>query len=225
MARERFGLELAVGLVPVSALRAAGHQVLVARHQISANAVQAVFRGDGLDVAEGWVKNGDHALSSSGEETADFSGLECRWRQVESTQGETIALLVSATSRDLAERSSLYAEVINLIEAAYGSDARPVRAEALHLARSPRALSAERNVRTFGAGPLGQSLSLPGPPALRPDRGGVAVLSAPRDRRCAVASLQERCGGQHGLPQVRRHGAASPQRHRRRSESSYAKPA
>ena len=157
MARERFGLELAVGLVPVSALREAGHQVLVARHRLSATAEQAVFRGKGLDVAEGWVKKGEHALNGSGDEAADFSGLECRWREVESARGETIALLVSATSRDLAERSELYAEVIDLIESAYGADARPVRAEALRLARSPKALGAERNVRTFGQGTIART--------------------------------------------------------------------
>jgi hypothetical protein len=59
-----------------------------------------LFDGDGLEYAEGLIKGIDTAakyiLPADREPTgiADFSGYTCRWQDIPSSKGETIALIV-----------------------------------------------------------------------------------------------------------------------------------
>jgi hypothetical protein len=98
-----YGLDLRVGIVPVSVIRAAGHAVKVARVRVSDYYVQAAFSGGGLAYAEALLKDEAAGATYRFDEltenhAADFSGLECRWQQIPSPHGETVALLVLATT-------------------------------------------------------------------------------------------------------------------------------
>ncbi|MGM0744215.1 DUF3095 family protein [Rhodohalobacter sp.] len=55
-ATENFNLNLAAGVIPVSELYEAGHNVLLAKFQTLEHVSQASFMGDGVLVAEKWVK-------------------------------------------------------------------------------------------------------------------------------------------------------------------------
>ncbi|MEM0962440.1 MAG: DUF3095 domain-containing protein [Bacteroidota bacterium] len=146
----RLDLPLRVGAVPLADVRAAGHEVAVARYQASEHYAQALFWGTGLAWAEDQVKDpttADH-YASRAIPTADedpYDGLECRWRDVESEQGETVSLLIEAVGEGQAET---YTEVLDAIGAVYDDErAHPVSIDRLRLALGPGKLSPEARLR------------------------------------------------------------------------------
>lgn len=151
LARDAFALRLRVGLVPMSRIRADGHQVLVACHQPNAHYRQAMFLGDGLGHAERLIKDPNagnpHLVPDDGSIPArgDFTGFECRWNEIASPHEEIISLLVQARSADLARQEAVYGEVLREIQAIYGDDAtcHPLRPDLLTLSSSPRTLATE----------------------------------------------------------------------------------
>jgi len=161
MAREVYGLDFRVGIVPVTDIRRAGFDVLVARYHVSENFTQAVFTGWGLQYVEECIKNPElsstYCLSSDDAEAeADFSGLECRWKNVPSAHGEIVSLIVQATMQTAEERNNVYRNVITKVSDIYGSDTlcHPVQAELLDSALTERRLSGESNIRSYNKGTL-----------------------------------------------------------------------
>jgi len=57
MAKNNFGLDLRIGMVAMSDIEAAGHQIFVGKYQPSAHFQQAMFQGDGLGHAESLIKD------------------------------------------------------------------------------------------------------------------------------------------------------------------------
>ena len=150
-ARERVGLELRVGAVPLADVRAAGHEVAVARYRASEHYSQALFRGTGLAWAEDQVKDPEtadrYACRAEPPETAGdpYEGLECRWQDVQSPRGETVSLLIQAVGAD---RDETYREVLAAVGEIYGEDsAHPVALDRLRLSASPAKLGPEVRLR------------------------------------------------------------------------------
>ncbi|CAA7626448.1 DUF3095 family protein [Magnetospirillum sp. UT-4] len=86
---------LRVGLVPVAALEAEGHQVLVALHDFGNCNVFGQFLGSGAGVAESWIKAGGrwHVAPAPGP-IPGLEGLSCRWRPVPARRGAIMCLIV-----------------------------------------------------------------------------------------------------------------------------------
>ena len=63
LAEDCYGLDLRVGIVPMTAVLDAGLKVKVARYQVSANYTQAVVTGGGLSYAEDLLKDRVKGLS------------------------------------------------------------------------------------------------------------------------------------------------------------------
>lgn len=78
--REDLALAMRVALVPVTAIRAQGLDVRVARYGPSANLSYAMFAGGGVGWAEAAMKRGEFAIppAPSGAQP-DLSGLSCRF--------------------------------------------------------------------------------------------------------------------------------------------------
>jgi len=156
MAREEFGFQFTVGLMPVGDLRAQGAPVLVSRFRLSEIIEQAVFMGSGLHLAEEQVKanpEGSYGIPEDAPTDADFSGLECRWENVPSRKDEIVALLVQATGPSLDAHAAVYEEVIQTFRAIYGeSESRPLVHGQLELSARPSRLSIEQRVRAHGRG-------------------------------------------------------------------------
>lgn len=153
MARKRFGLQLRIGVVAPSDIRAAGEQVRVGKYQPHAQYTQAMFHGSGLRYAEALIKGGDerYLLAAGGEigSGAWFDGFECRWNEIPSPHGEVISLLASYIGGDSAGRERIYGEILAEISEIYGSesDYHPLREEQLRLTGANRLLSVEANIR------------------------------------------------------------------------------
>ena len=161
MAQDEFDLALRVGIMPVSDIHAAGHRVLVARYRVSDHYTQAVFTGGGLAYAEGCVKDEEKGRAyrlefHDAEPLGRFGSLECRWEDIPSPHGETIALVALALSPDTERRARVYDELIREIGRLYGDAeaCHPVRLERLRLTRSNRKLAVEAKLRSFGHGRL-----------------------------------------------------------------------
>ncbi|HUB94962.1 MAG TPA: DUF3095 family protein [Stellaceae bacterium] len=115
-AAREFGLDLRIGLAPVSALSGRGASVLVGRYEPAPGSAYAVFRGGGIALFERAVKGGgDPDLARSAiiadteddGEPPDLSGLSCRWTPVRSARGRMVSLVLRAADhaslhRDLA---------------------------------------------------------------------------------------------------------------------------
>ncbi len=157
-ARDAFALELRAGVVPLPAIRAAGHEVGVARYRASPHAVFAMLSGSGLSVAERWVKDPEQgarwAVASEGAAAASFDGFECRWEPIASRRGAVVSLLVQARSPDPEVAAATYARVVGAIERIAGMDAAPASEESLKLASNAKAFDAEARLKSGApAGP------------------------------------------------------------------------
>lgn len=98
MARDNFALELRVGAIGVSELRAAGGAVAVARHELEQGRCIAVFSGGGLGLADRLIKSDPERYACGGTPDADLTltGLSCRWDEIPASRGCSLALLVQA---------------------------------------------------------------------------------------------------------------------------------
>lgn len=169
MALSSFGLELRVATVPVSTIRAAGHDILVARVRVSENYIQAAFAGGGMGYADRYMKDPATAplcevKPGSIPARGSLEGLECRWQDIPSRHGETVSLIVRALAADTWAASELYREIIDKVREIYGSDdaCHPLTPPLLQLtpSLSARQLGNEVGVRAADRGPLGKWLWL-----------------------------------------------------------------
>ena len=92
---ESLNLVMRVALVPVSAVRAQGLDVRVARFGPSANLSYAMFSGGGLGWAETAMKRGEFAVPKAAPGAQpDLTGLSCRFEEIPSTRGLILSVLV-----------------------------------------------------------------------------------------------------------------------------------
>jgi len=94
-AREDLGLILRAALVPVSAVREAGHDLRVARYSPSADIAYAMFTGGGLAWADAAMKAGRYAVASAPDGARpDLTGLSCRFKPVGQRDSVILSLIV-----------------------------------------------------------------------------------------------------------------------------------
>src|SRR5206468_8330845 len=97
--REDLDLGMRVALVPVSAIRAQGLDVRVARFGPSANMSYAMFSGGGLAWADAAMKRGEFAVAEAPAGTQpDLSGLSCRFVEIPASRGLILSVLEGSAS-------------------------------------------------------------------------------------------------------------------------------
>lgn len=141
---EELKLDLRVGMMPVAAIRAAGHDVRVARYAASPEAVYAMFSGGGVSHAEAELKAGRIAIDAAPPAVRpDLTGLSCRWSPIESRLGVILSLLVaSAPGASEAAFRKVASEVIRITETETRGG-HPVPPEGPQFALNPRAMRLE----------------------------------------------------------------------------------
>ena len=115
---ESLNLVMRVALVPVTAVRAQGLDVRVARFGPSPNLSYAMFSGGGLGWAEAAMKRGEFAVAKAPPGTQpDLTGLSCRFEEIPSTRGVILSVLVvPARGADATAFRRLIEEIIALVE-------------------------------------------------------------------------------------------------------------
>jgi len=170
VASRSFGLDLRIATLPVASVRAAGHDILVARYQVSENYIQAVFAGGGMTWADRAMKDpaagAQYAVDPGIPPRGSHEGLECRWQDIPSRHGETVSLMVRAidgkSGRDPRSAAALYRELIAKLRETYGSeqDCHPVAMSGLIAAFDSRRLDNEVGIIAADRGTFGKWLYL-----------------------------------------------------------------
>ena len=116
--RDELELVTRAALVPVSAVRAQGLDVGVARFAPSKNVSYAMFSGGGLAWAERAMKNGEFAVAPAPAGTLpDLTGLSCRWNDIPATRGVILSVLVAPVQHGDPAFRALVQELLSEIEA------------------------------------------------------------------------------------------------------------
>ena len=141
--RDELDLTLRVALIPVSAIRAQGLDVAVARFAPSPNVSYAMFAGGGLAWAERAMKAGQFAVPPSAPGVRpDLSGLSCRWNDIPATRGVILSLLLAPVRQgDPAFRQLVETLLADLAKSA--DVARPVPDDAPGVGWPPPGLELE----------------------------------------------------------------------------------
>jgi hypothetical protein len=155
LAAKEFGLDLRIGIVPVSDVTDSHYEVKVAKIRVSEHYSQAAFWGGGLNFATDLVKDpsptNPYKLDVADPSLfADLSGLECRWRDIHSRHGETVSLIILASANNPQSSDAIYKEAIEQIQSIYGDadNHHPVATTKLHLTFNSKNLLRETKVRT-----------------------------------------------------------------------------
>lgn len=151
--REDLDLGMRVALVPVSAIRAQGLDVRVARFGPSANLSYAMFSGGGLAWADAAMKRGEFAITEAPAGTQpDLSGLSCRFEVIPAARGLILSVLVMPTQgADPSAFRKVIEDIIHLVERSPDAG-RPVPPQGPPLTWPPQGLDYE--ARTKRGGPL-----------------------------------------------------------------------
>jgi len=153
LAQAEFQFTLRVGIVPIGVIIKAGYDVKIAKLKISPHYNQAMFAGGGLNYATDLIKATATAslyqLNDAEPAPADLTGLECRWQSIPSKHGETVSLMVLATTHQPVQDHVTYREVVEKIYAIYGRDEEfhPVSRDRLKLALNSKSLLSEMKIR------------------------------------------------------------------------------
>lgn len=93
--RDAHGLELRAALIPVCAVREAGHDLRIVRYAASAQVDYAMFSGGGVAYADAAMKRGLHAIPAApAGAKPDLTGLSCRFEAVPAPDGLVLSLIV-----------------------------------------------------------------------------------------------------------------------------------
>lgn len=179
--RDSFGLELRIALMPVSAIRAEGYDVRVARFAASPDVTYAMFSGGGMAYAEQRLKEGAFAIPPGPPGTVpNLSGLSCSFEEIIPERGLILSLiLLPGPKADPAVFGALVAQVLALAEDR--SEARRPVPEG-----GPRLGNPFRNFRT-------EILAMSKPPG--PGFLGYARMAAWRLAAYLILRLGLRIGG------------------------------
>lgn len=152
---DELGLELRAALVPVAAIRAAGHEVGIARFQASPDASYAMFTGGGVAWATAELKAGRFAIPAAAPGARpDLTGLSCRWLPMPAANGAIVSLLMQPRAGvPLAAVEPLLARVLQRVAGlARGGD--PVPGGGPDFAWPPPGVDLEARARRRAGRPL-----------------------------------------------------------------------
>lgn len=120
-ARAQFGMDLRVGVMPVSEAEAQGARIEVARYEIKSGRCIALFRGGGLAVAERRIKaDPDRYAPDCGPGSYSLAGLSCRWNRIPSGKGHLLSLLVQVPEGP--RQAGVYGELLTRLRTILDGD-------------------------------------------------------------------------------------------------------
>ena len=152
-----YELHLRTAIIPVRKIKEEGHQIDVARFQVSPMYSQAVFTGGGINYAEDLLKeheNSPYHIKNEGDiPDIDYTGLECRWQEVHPPGKSVISILVQCNPAH-SNPEKVYDRVLKKMSSTFGFDDKtnPILTSELGMHMSVPALWHETKFRTFGQG-------------------------------------------------------------------------
>lgn len=149
-------LELRGAMLTVEEIRAAGHDLTVARFAASPDLAYAMFSGGGHAWAEQQLKTGAVRLAPAPPDARpDLTGLTCRFEDIEAANGVILSLIVRPEpGREGHEMHAIFAEVLGLART-QPRDGHPVPAAGPRFGRKIDGFSIESHLNR----PSGRSLA------------------------------------------------------------------
>ncbi|TGN13767.1 DUF3095 domain-containing protein [Leptospira ilyithenensis] len=141
--RTTFELEMKAGIVPVKELYRRGATLYLSKFEASIHYNQCLIFGNGLDLAESWVKSQEDesflVLETERTTDADFTGFTCRWQDIPSEKGEVVSMIVEPTRKDYESTAKTVSRVLSFIRMEFGEeeDYHPVPLSQLELDNGP----------------------------------------------------------------------------------------
>lgn len=153
-ARDSFGLTLRIAIVPVTAIRAAGKDVKLARYSPSPDVAYAMFAGGGMAYAEEQMKRGEFRLEPATGDAArpDLGGLYCRFSEIPARHGVIVSVVVLPGADGDAERFAALSQEILAIAAEAGEDGNPVPRGGPRQVWPPKGLEIETRAKAAKSG-------------------------------------------------------------------------
>ncbi len=149
-----YGLSLRAGIFSVERLCNEGGDVRVQKYCLSPNNAICHFAGDGLALAEHWLKHPPSIERSDDEaillletpeqlneqESPDLQGLSCRWAPLKSQQGVMMTLMIKPLETDADQQAQALRYILGELAKLLGNhpvtDFSPVHQNNLHLSQS-----------------------------------------------------------------------------------------
>jgi len=117
-AQQQFALNLICGLVPMQAVLDNGGRLSAGKLRSATGVDIAMFRGNGLDIAESLVKrDSDHRYRISSESSAspDLANLSCRWSPISPSRDHMLCIIFGAHPQSDSESDALFSTVVGMI--------------------------------------------------------------------------------------------------------------
>jgi len=168
LSHHNFDMLLRVGVVPISDIRKADLDVLVAKYQLSPDNFLASFAGGGVTLADQLVKEDDGTQGyiiedDIQEDMPDLEGLSCRWEPLAAQRGVMLSLLIQSRSGDRDEAAKVYQSILAAITRDLGQDfskCRPVKPQNMKFSWPPKGLKTEAQATHGGMGYRRKLISL-----------------------------------------------------------------
>ena len=136
--QEDLDLTLRIGMVAITAIRAQGLDVRVARYAPSENISIAMFSGGGMAWADSAMKHGEIAVPQAAPGAhPDLSGLSCRYEEIPASRGLVLSLVVAPGPQAQAETFRAAIEDIARIVEKTPDASRPVPGQQLRFTWPP----------------------------------------------------------------------------------------
>ncbi len=138
-------LSLRTALVPISAIRNAGHDVRAARFNVTPDVGYTMFAGGGIAWADAQMKSGAFAIEPGPVGARpDLTSLSCRWQPIRPRRGLIASLLVvRRNTAAVGTYRQLVRDVVGYIHQREIEEGRPVSFETARFALSAKAVSLE----------------------------------------------------------------------------------
>ncbi|MCX4028175.1 DUF3095 domain-containing protein [Endozoicomonas sp. SM1973] len=154
LAEQTFQLQLRVGIVPISAVRKQGKDVLVAKFELSNGNQLAMFNGGGVELADRLIKADinaqQYALNQTDSVTApDLTGLSCRWESLTPRNDHMLCILVQPLFSDIEQREQVFQTIIPRLMKITGQDfqlTKPVTQANLQFKWPPQGIILEAKI-------------------------------------------------------------------------------
>jgi hypothetical protein len=138
------GLTLRAALVPVSAVRAEGFDVLVQATRVSEAVNNYAFRGGGVSRAEALMKEGKFAVEpSAAGSKPDLTGLSCRWSPIKPEGESIVSIIIEAGERAGTQFPTIAARLLELAGMALHDTGSPMPREGPPVGWPPEGLELE----------------------------------------------------------------------------------
>lgn len=152
---DELDLTLRAALIPVSAIKANGHDVQVARYRVNDEVSYAMFSGGGAAWAESEMKAGRYIVAPAPPGTRpDLTGLSCRWNPIAARHGEILSVIALPVNERAADFRKLVLEIIEMA-GQEERDGHPISADGPHFAPIPYGLTYE--VRAYSSSRIAQA--------------------------------------------------------------------